>query len=171
MSTLRATFDEQFEHTWLHMFDRDMPAHAREAWISKTLKMSQEAGIALIHRETENGVEFAFYDHDNWAAFGLNLTAQEGGQGNHQHIHHFDSPELQDAWTSLAQSYLKLAGIECEIEKRDGETVFHFSNLSDRVILNQIINNGTLDNGADALLQVRRFQDRLKDLNGPHPEL
>lgn len=169
MSTLRATFEEQFEHTWLHSFEADMRPADRRVWLNQTLQMAQEAGIALIHRETENGVEFAFYDENNWTAFALNLTANDGG--HHRHTQRFDSPELQNAWTALAASYLDQAGIQYETERRfHDETVFHFEKLSDRAILNQLIEKGVLDEGANTLLQIRRFQDRIAGLDGPQPE-
>lgn len=168
MSTLRASFEDQFEHTWVHTFGEDVSSVEREAWIKQTLQMAQEAGIALIHRETADGVEFAFFDEDNWAAFALNLTSNNKGTGDHRHTQSFDRPQLQNAWTALARTYLDQAGIGYEIEVRNGETEFRFGKLADRVIFNQLVNSGLLDEDANMLLQIQAFQDRVAGLDGPH---
>ena len=169
MSILRDTFDGQFDHTWQHVFEE--PGTDRSAWLTETLQMAQDAGIALIHRDTDYGFEFAFYSKEDWMAFALNITAAANGIGDHTHTQFFDNIIMQKNWTALAHTYLDQADIDYQVTTTEGQAKFHFQKLADRLVLNQLVDSGILDEGANILNQIRILQNRIADIGGPNNSL
>lgn len=172
MKALRESFKDQgFNHIWGHTFSADQSARERKQWIRDRLAMTQEMDIALIHRETENGVEFAFYDADHYTAFALNMIPVVGNIPNNDWTQHFVCPVFQDVWTSLACSVLDQLGIEYQIEQNGLSSHFHFSRADHYLIFARLAQSGDLDHMTETVGRMQAMMTRLEGPGGPEQAL
>jgi len=145
----------EFNNTCTQRFNNNVSRLNREKWLEETIKKARKMGIEeLFYKETENGFEFVFDNAKDVFLFNSKAVSNTE-EGSYEHHQTFDTPEIQEAWTNLAEEYLQNEGIKYKIERYNGKTILHFDRVSDFSGLGESIWNGELNKKANALLKNR----------------
>lgn len=172
MSTLRGSFKDQYDHGWSRTFTEDTPTSERKAWCEKLVHLAEQAKIPFIHQETQNSIVFAFHAQADWMRFSAIAAAIDNSPGKHRYTHHsFPNEQVQKDWIALAQTYLDQVDIPYEIELHSSKAIFTFDSSTDRLVLSQLVSTGILDDGTNALSDIRDFKMLASDYSAQLTEI
>ena len=156
---------EQHAHTQL--FEQGETSEARERWLQNVKSICREAGIGYVVREITKdgkpGYQFGFADSSHHAAFVLNVCGDLESPDGQVYVHEFIdcSREYEEAFRIAAEIHLAALGIEYKERQADGEVSFTFDRFSDKLMLQALIGQGTIETSAKGLALTRAMQHRL----------
>jgi quinol monooxygenase YgiN len=147
----------------------------RQQWLREVDQICKETGIAYVVRETRNekgnhGYEFGFADAKAYAAFILSVFDDLEAPRGHIYSHGFDnaSHEYRRAFLLAAEAHLSALGINHYWREHEGQLEFAFDRFSDKLMLQALIDNETIDVSAKGIAKVRELQRRLgRDPDAP----
>nr|WP_281722633.1 hypothetical protein [Nitrosomonas nitrosa] len=168
--------DEEFKkYRHCHSFTGSESAAEREEWLQKVERKCRAAGIefrawSAVDEQGNPGYEFGFANAGKYAAFVFDVFGDLEKPAGHVHTYEFGTEDqsYREAFLLAAKSHLTALGIHHQSQEQPGTMQFVFDRFSDRVLLQALIDQGTIDASAKGLASVRDLQQRVRN---PHGEL
>lgn len=157
---------EHFQHhTHRHSFVNGETQEQRTAWVLDVETKCQAAHISYIVHETVNDeglpcYVFGFPSRLAQIAFTLNTFDDIHGEFIYTHGLHGVSPTYKRAFFMAAEAHLAVLRIQHEWEERGDDIVFYFEKWSDQLMLELLLENGTIDSSARGIEQALLFRNK-----------
>ena len=157
---------EQFQqHTHRHDFEKGVTREQRNAWILDVETKCQAAHISYIVHETLNDegepcYVFGFPSRLHQIAFTLNTYDDIHGEHIYTYGLHGVSPNYKRAFFLAAEAHLGVLKIQHEWEERGEDLIFYFEKWSDQLMLELLLENGTIDLSARGIEQALVFRKK-----------
>lgn len=157
MSDLRASYiTSNFPFRYEHVFVPGTSKAEREKEIQDLMKILEDSGCAYAHEITDEGVNIGFIGQDShdafWVGVGNTLRPDMGSKFTMQyHDAGEHADKIQTAFEAIAEAYIKVAGYDCEIKSTNGETVFEFKRMEDRIAFDRVVESGVFHNAVEQI--------------------
>lgn len=150
-----------FDQTHVQEFDPAMSQAERDQYVEDVLRMIDETGIKVTHRETDDGIEFGFTDPGHAETLRLNLIAMDGDFGAHTHTQNFQNASDRDAWMALATEVSIALNIKFDGFVFDDLVEMDFERSEDAIILKEAIEIAWRDGANLGIAHGRGTQQRM----------
>jgi hypothetical protein len=155
---------EQFEkQTQRHSFIKGEPVEERQAWLRHAEAICQASRIQYSVREGVNDkghpcYVIGFPDRMSHIAFQLNMFGDLEGEHTYTHSLEGVSPSYKRAFFLAAEASLGIFGIGHYWQEKGDSVEFSFDRLSDQLVLEMLIHNGTIETAARGYEQMLLFR-------------